>query len=157
VVRNTSYERLGGFSSELKHALDWEMWIRIANSFPIFYEPRILACWRQHGNATTSRQIVTGENTRDIAKAVGIWSRYLPAGEGERLSKASRRVHAISALRLAEDLRRQGSIDGYRNQVESATICEPSAAIRWQAMLLRVKFFFRPLVRRVLGRSSREL
>lgn len=154
VVKNSTYDRIGGFSSELKHALDWEMWMRIANSFPMFYEPRILACWRQHGNATTSRQMVTGENTRDIARAVGIWSRYLPANEAERLSKASLRLHAIGALKLAEYLGRQGSVEGYRNQIDSALVCAPSLAIRCRAMLLRVKFFFRPLVRRVLGRSS---
>jgi glycosyltransferase involved in cell wall biosynthesis len=154
VVKKTTYERIGGFSRELKHALDWEMWIRIANSFPMFYEPRILACWRQHGNATTSRQMVTGENTRDIAKAVGIWSRYLPVSEAERLSKVSLRLHAIGALKLAEYLGRQGSVEGYRNQIVSALVCEPSLAIRWRAMLLRIKFFFRPLVRWALGRSS---
>lgn len=53
------YEQLGGFNRDLKHALDWEMWIRIASKFPFFYEPKILACWRNHSGATTSRQIRT--------------------------------------------------------------------------------------------------
>ena len=58
-VRRSSYEQLGGFNPDLKHALDWEMWIRIASKFPFFYEPKILACWRSHSGATTSRQIRT--------------------------------------------------------------------------------------------------
>jgi hypothetical protein len=56
-VRRSTYEQLGGFNPGLKHALDWEMWIRIASQFPFFYEPKILACWRNHSGATTSRQI----------------------------------------------------------------------------------------------------
>jgi hypothetical protein len=58
-VRRSSYEQLGGFNPDLKHALDWAMWIRIASKFPFFYEPKILACWRSHSGATTSRQIRT--------------------------------------------------------------------------------------------------
>jgi GT2 family glycosyltransferase len=58
-VRRSTYEQLGGFNPGFKHALDWEMWIRIASQFPFFYEPKILACWRNHSGATTSRQIRT--------------------------------------------------------------------------------------------------
>ena len=47
-VRRSTYEQLGGFNPDLKHALDWEMWIRIASKSPFFYEPKILACWRNH-------------------------------------------------------------------------------------------------------------
>jgi len=32
-VRRSTYERLGGFNPDLKYALDWEMWIRIASKF----------------------------------------------------------------------------------------------------------------------------
>src|SRR5438034_3858233 len=86
-VRRSTYEQLGGFNAGLKHALDWEMWIRIASKFPFFYEPKILACWRNHAGATTSRQIRTGENIRDIAKAIGIWRKHLPEGEAQRLAE----------------------------------------------------------------------
>ena len=78
VVKKSTYQAVGRFDSRLTHAIDWEMWIRIANQFPIFYEPTILAAWRQHSTATTSGQIRSGENIRDIARAIRIWRKYLP-------------------------------------------------------------------------------
>jgi glycosyltransferase involved in cell wall biosynthesis len=153
VVKRTTYERLGGYNGELNHALDWEMWIRIANSFPIYYEPQILAAWRQHRDATTSKQIVTGQNTRDNAKAVRIWSQYLPPRDRQRLSIIARRQSALSALNLAEYLRRNGNLEGYRNQLQSASFCDPSPLIKIRAILLQLRFFFRPFVRWVLRRA----
>jgi glycosyltransferase involved in cell wall biosynthesis len=148
VVKKSTYERLGGFNRELTHALDWEMWIRIANWFPIWYEPQVLASWRQHDDATTPRQILDGENTRDIARAIDIWSRYLPAQSSAALAKVSRRRYATEALKLAEYLIRRGHAEGFRKQMASAFLCDQSLAIKWQALLLRLKFLIRPLFRR---------
>ena len=158
-VKRSTYDRIGGFNRELAHALDWEMWIRIANSFPLYYEPRVLASWRQHGDATTSKQIISGENTRDIAKAIGIWSKYLPAKTGARFAKASRRRYALTALDLAEYLCRQGCPEGFQNQLASAFLCDGSIAIRWRTFMLRLKVFIRPLFRRVprRHRTSSEI
>ena len=64
-VRRSTYEQLGGFNPDLKYAMDWEMWIRIASKFPFFYEPKILACWRNHSGATTAREIRTLEHFRE--------------------------------------------------------------------------------------------
>ena len=43
VVARSTYERLGGFRTDLCHALDWEMWVRIAAAAPVWYDPRVLA------------------------------------------------------------------------------------------------------------------
>lgn len=138
-VRHSTYEQLGGFNSELKHALDWEMWIRIANKFSIFYETRILACWRNHPGATTSGQIRSGENVRDIAKAIGIWSAYLPEGEGEHLSEIAGKRFAQAGMRLAKHLLEQNDPEGCLNQVKAALSCNKSFRYRRQAVEIQIK------------------
>jgi glycosyltransferase involved in cell wall biosynthesis len=139
VVKKSTYEVVGGYDPNLKHALDWEMWIRIANKFPIFYEPKILACWRNHSNATTSKQIRTGENLRDIAKAIGIWSRHLPADDGQRLAEIARNRFAHEGLSMATHLLAINDIEACLNQVSAALSCKNSFQLWWQASKIQVK------------------
>ena len=139
VVKRSTYERVGGFNVELKHALDWEMWIRIASKFPIFYEPKILACWRNHPGATTSRQIRSGDNIRDIARAVGIWSRHLPAGESLHLSAIVLNRFAHVGLGLARQLLRQNDVEGSLNQVDAALLCKTTFRLQLSATKIRIK------------------
>src|ERR1019366_2410924 len=53
VVRRSVYQQLGGFRLDLPYAADWEMWIRIAAHYPIWYEPTTLAAWRIHSHTAT--------------------------------------------------------------------------------------------------------
>jgi hypothetical protein len=138
-VRRSTYEQLGGFNPDLKHALDWEMWIRIASKSPFFYEPKILACWRNHAGATTSRQIRSGENIRDIAKAIGIWSSYLPKNDAKRLSVCALQHFAQSALEMAAGLLRQNDFEGSLNQASAALVCKNSFRLQLSAAKIRMK------------------
>jgi glycosyltransferase involved in cell wall biosynthesis len=139
VVKKSTYELVGGFDPNLKHALDWEMWIRIANKFPFFYEPKILACWRNHSSATTSRQIRSGENIRDIAKAIGIWSRYLPAEDGRRLAEVARNRFAREGLSTARHLLGRNDFTACLNQANAALSCKNSFRLQLSAAKIRMK------------------
>lgn len=143
VVKKSTYERLGFFNEELKHALDWEMWIRIANQYPIFYEPKILACWRNHSAATTSRQIRSGENIRDIAKAISIWKAYLPAAEGERLARLASNHIAHAGFGMAQRLFRQNDYEASLNQAKAALLCKSTFRLRLSAAKLQLKAFMK--------------
>lgn len=58
VVRRDVYERLGGFDSRIRYfGEDWDMWIRIAANFPVWYEVEPLALYRMHGSSLTGRFI----------------------------------------------------------------------------------------------------
>jgi hypothetical protein len=138
-VKKSTYGAVGGFNPDLKHALDWEMWIRIANKFPIVYEPKILACWRNHSSATTAKQIRSGDNLRDIAKAIDIWSRHLPADEGQRLAKIAGVRFAGEGLSKATHLLGQNDVEACLNQVSAALCCKKTFRLRWQASKIRVK------------------
>ena len=56
VVKRTTYERLGGFRTELPAVLDAEMWVRIAACASVYYEPQILAGYRQHDDNASAIQ-----------------------------------------------------------------------------------------------------
>ena len=55
VVKRAVYETIGCFDRRLNCMEDWEMWIRIANNYPIAASNKVLAAYRSHhDNATNS-------------------------------------------------------------------------------------------------------
>ena len=87
VVKRATYERLGGFTAKLICFLDLEMWVRIAARAPVYYEPQILAGFRRHGDNVHLVQARTGANMQDMARAIRIWKKYLPANSRRQLEK----------------------------------------------------------------------
>lgn len=53
IVKRTVYETIGVFDRRLDCMEDWEMWIRIANSYPIATTNKVLALYRTHNNNAT--------------------------------------------------------------------------------------------------------
>lgn len=102
VVARTTYEELGGYRDDLCHALDWEMWVRIAGQFAVWYDPRPLATYRRHAANETSRLFASGAVWPDMARAIRINAESLPLSIRSRVVTASVRWHAASALRTAE-------------------------------------------------------
>jgi len=108
VVARGTYETLGGFRTDLQLALDWEMWVRIASRFPVWYDPRPLAAYRRHADNETTRLHASGAAWPDLARAIQINADSLPAEiRGPTLS-ASVRWYVASAMRTAEREIREG-------------------------------------------------
>ena len=106
VVRKSAYLEAGGFRSDLKFALDWEMWVRLAARFPVWYEPELLACYRVHQESETMRQSRVGADLADQAKAIPIIESYLPPGSKARAQLALRLLDVAKGqfvLRLPRD------------------------------------------------------
>jgi len=72
VVRRECYEALGGFDERLLCTEDYEMWVRIASHFPVWYETECLAVYRFHAGSNSARDAVTAENIRDARRALEI-------------------------------------------------------------------------------------
>lgn len=107
-VRRDAYEELGLFRTDLPHALDWEMWIRIASRYPVYYDPRILACYRSHPLATTIRQERAGQTIADTFRAITVWSRHFADDpQGPSLVRQARRHAAEKGLKLARRFARE--------------------------------------------------
>jgi len=101
VVARAAYEAVGGYRSDLHHALDWEMWVRIAARYQVWYDPRPLASYRRHAANETSRLVANGAVWPDMTRAIGLIAASLPAALRSRVLAASTRWCAASALRTA--------------------------------------------------------
>jgi glycosyltransferase involved in cell wall biosynthesis len=102
VVARRTYEAVGGYRPDLQLALDWEMWVRIAAAYPVWYEPRPLASYRRHAANETARLMASGAAWPDMARAIEINARSLPPDIRDRTMAASVRWYAASAMRTAE-------------------------------------------------------
>jgi glycosyltransferase involved in cell wall biosynthesis len=101
VVRRDVYERLGGFDSRLICSEDWEMWVRIAAKYPVWYQTEPLAVYRMHSASNTGRHVRNGDDIRYTRMAIEIFKSYLPEDKADRLSKMARETYALSALDTA--------------------------------------------------------
>ena len=100
-VRRAVYEAVGGFDRRLICAEDWEMWVRIASRFPVWYEPEALACYRMHEESNTGRHLRSGEDMRYTALAIALFLEHLPDEVAARVGPRARRTYARAALRSA--------------------------------------------------------
>ncbi|HYO61028.1 MAG TPA: glycosyltransferase [Actinomycetota bacterium] len=57
VVARECFEVAGGFDEELRHAEDWDMWLRIAATFDGFYEDEPLLQHRTHAASMMKRNL----------------------------------------------------------------------------------------------------
>lgn len=101
VVKREVYERLGGFRPEMRYALDWDMWKRIAASYPIWFDPEPLACYRRHEQGASMDFFETGGNMEEVRLSIDLGRTYLPGAQGERAAEAARKHYARDAVDLA--------------------------------------------------------
>ena len=60
VVKREVYETIGCFDRRLNCMEDWEMWIRIANNYPIAVSNKVLAAYRSHEENATNNTFKDG-------------------------------------------------------------------------------------------------
>jgi glycosyltransferase involved in cell wall biosynthesis len=117
VVRRDVYERLGGFDSRLICSEDWEMWVRIASMYPVWYEVEPLAAYRM----------------RYTRMAIEIFKSYLPVEKADKISKQARETYACSALDMARSLLMKRDLTATFAQMREALLLSHSWKILWQA------------------------
>ena len=72
-VKRECYERLGGFSPNIKYAADWEMWVRIGKFFSIVALPGFLSYYRIHGSNLTHKLYNAGTATAEMLDLVDLF------------------------------------------------------------------------------------
>jgi glycosyltransferase involved in cell wall biosynthesis len=151
VVRREAYEKLGGFDHRLRCSEDWEMWVRIAANYPIWYEVESLAAYRMHTNSNTGRHIRSGEDMRYTREAISIFKSYLPESIAERVSKLARETYAFSALNTALSLvNDQKPLAAFAQIREALKFCFSFKVIRQSIGVLKKAWIL------VLPRSTRN-
>jgi glycosyltransferase involved in cell wall biosynthesis len=101
VVRRSVYEQLGAFRTDLTFTMDWEMWIRIAARYPIWYEPTTLAAFRVHANSWTSDLIRSAETIVDGRRCIALVRPLLPPDRADTISKKARELVSLRSLSIA--------------------------------------------------------
>ena len=120
VVRRAVYERLGGFDRRLLCSEDWEMWVRIAAQYPLWYETEPLAIYRMHRDSNTGRHLRSAEDMSYTREAIRIFAAYLPPAIADPVTRRACETYAGSALDTAELLCGEGQTAAVVNQVKEA-------------------------------------
>jgi hypothetical protein len=117
VVRRSVYEQLGGFDDRLACAEDWEMWVRVAARFPVYYEERPLACYRLHDDSNTGRNLRNGLSLDHTRLAIELFASYFDPAERRAVKRTAFSRYAKSGLETARNLQSQGDAAAARAQV----------------------------------------
>ena len=117
VVRRSVYEELGGFDDRLACAEDWEMWVRVATRFPVYYEERPLACYRLHGSSNTGRNLRDGRSLDYTRLAIELFASYFEPAERRAVKRTAFSRYAASGLETARSLQSQGDVAAARAQL----------------------------------------
>lgn len=99
LVRRSVYERLGGYRTDLAYTLDWEMWVRIAAHYSVWYQPAVLAHYRRHDKSETARLRSDSRIGRDTVSAIEIFASQLPPAQREEISSAAYETFARRTLK----------------------------------------------------------
>jgi glycosyltransferase involved in cell wall biosynthesis len=105
VVRRSTYEALGGFDERIRvGGEDWEMWVRIATRFPVWFEPQVLAAYRVNRPESLTGSAQRGVAlARDMLRAVDMVETYLPSYvAADVAATALRRARAMYGSWAAE-------------------------------------------------------
>ncbi len=136
MVRRDVYEALGGFRDDLRYALDWEMWVRIAAGYDVWYEPRVLAHYRRHRAAETARLEAAGDTMADMMSAIAVMAMHLPATRRARLQQRAYRRVIRTCTRGAAKLIHAGSTELAAKQLKVAqsalALLPANLATQWQ-------------------------
>ncbi len=150
VVKRSTYENLGGFTSDNDPVLDWDMWKRIALNYDVWFEPEILVCYREHAGAATSRMFRRGEIIAAAARSIDITRNSLPRELAASLVREARERFAQHATSSAATLLSAGDLSGaMANMWQATRLCRS-----WRTARTILGFCRRSLalgVRRVLA------
>jgi len=159
VVKRRAYEKVGGYSLELKYSLDWEMWLRIAAQYPVWYEPAILACYRTHVGSETGKLVQTGQNLREISCLLEKAAKNLEPQQGRKILVEAKTANALKAISTGESFlyrsvaRPQRNFKAAWNQIAGAFCMRPSFLIV-SAIMGVILRFFGSIFRRLFGHPS---
>ena len=154
VVRRSVYEKLGGFRLHLPYTADWEMWIRIAAHYPIWYEPATLAAWRIHSESATAALVRSVETIADERRVIEISRSWLPPNRAETISRKARELASLRALEAARGAFGKAEFKTGFGQLVGGLKCSVSPRVVKALFLLPVRIA-RDGVRRVI-RNARE-
>lgn len=130
VVRRDAYAQVGPFDNALDYVADWDMWMRIAARFPVWYEPQTLAAYRQHAGSETAAIVRSGRERRGYTAAADRWLQYAgQTPENIGLHQYQKAIFAIEGLHLAAASFARGDSYAGIHQFRAALDCSMTPAV----------------------------
>src|SRR5579864_315109 len=154
VVRRSVYENLGGYLPDLCYTPDWEMWIRIAASYPVWYDPAALAACRLHSGSETTRLMKSGRPVGDSRRCIEVSRHLLPADRADAISREARKWVSVQALNYARNSFENRRLATGWGQVWEGFRCRPSARFI-KALLLMLAQVVKARLRRPARTTSK--
>ncbi|GAB4376469.1 MAG: hypothetical protein Kow00121_23570 [Elainellaceae cyanobacterium] len=147
VVRREVYEKLGGFDRRIRYwGEDWEMWVRIAAQYPVWYEVEPLALYRTHSVSLSGRSVRSGENIQDFRQAIAIVRNYLPDDRAEQLSNKALDNYARYAINTARKFVNSEDSEAALNQIREALKCYASPQVIFSSLKLSTKLLYKATI-----------
>jgi hypothetical protein len=87
VVKRAVYETIGCFDRRLNCMEDWEMWIRMANNYPIAVSNKVLAAYRSHEENATNNTFKDGTALKTHQLICDLVDGYIEPGIKQKFSK----------------------------------------------------------------------
>ena len=157
VVRRSVYEKLGGFRTDLPQVADWEMWVRVAAHYPIWYEPATLAAWRIHSASWTADFVRSAENIVDERRCIAVIRPLLPSDRAESISRKARENVARRALSNAYHALGRAEFGTALRQACEGLKCSASPRVVMRAILLLPVRVARDVMRGAFAAGKRQL
>jgi len=149
VVRRSVYEAIGGFDPRAGlMGEDWEMWVRIAAHYPVWYEPEPLALYRVHDSSITSA-LSAERYVRELRTVIDLNRRLLPPERADQISEEALEIAATTAIRRAGRLLYAGREGVAWTQVRAALRTSRSTTVL-ERLGLFVLLWMRVRIRRIL-------
>ena len=130
VARRRCFEEVGGFDEGLPLAQDWDMWLRVAESWEVGTLSAPLTVYRLHGDQRTAQQSAL---RRREAEVIGrALERGAVAGKG--LGGVARRRMAWAHCRLGRRLLREGNMEGAARELRESLSLFVGNPVTWGAL-----------------------
>jgi glycosyltransferase involved in cell wall biosynthesis len=123
VVARDTYEAIGGYRTDLPHAADWDMWVRIAAHGPIWFVDEVLSLYRVHDGSDTTERMRTGENIKERIEAIDIVAASTPPEIRSRARRQALGYAAVYAMRTGLRRARRRDLAAAFAQCRAATSC----------------------------------
>jgi glycosyltransferase involved in cell wall biosynthesis len=135
VVRRETYEKVGGFRSDLLYLLDLEMWQRISMNWEFWFEPQLLAAYRMHSDSETSRLVENCSDIKDYMKLRSVSLLYRDPVFGDGLAEDFTARQVPCAVLRSRRLLVAGKV-GNALEYFQATCEFAGSALLWQKISL---------------------
>lgn len=151
VVPREVYRREGMFDDRFETcAEDWEMWVRLAARYPVYYVREPLANVRIHSSSMSKSLFMNGTLISESRKAIETFDSFLPENRRSRLVRTARSHVAKVAFAYANSYAGSKNVKAAINLARQAVLTTPktpAALVKSLETGLRILFAMLPLRR----------